>query len=135
MADEKAALVVDQQLIELGCDRPLDAQPLGRARNNVVECLGPVFAADGNAARLDLPGAADVRIDHGFRSAPERRTRCRLDQLLGLRRHQRQRDRSNTIDLDPRRQKFHPTRYEIVARAINLSENFCKTLCNGHRAP
>ena len=46
VADEEAALVVDQQLVELGRDRLVDAQSLGGAGDDRLERPCPVPAAD-----------------------------------------------------------------------------------------
>ena len=86
LPDEKAALVVDEQLVKFGYHRSGNAQPLYGALNNTIKCLGPMFAANGDAARLDLPCAANLRVDDGLRAAAVRRTRRGLDQLFCLRR-------------------------------------------------
>ncbi len=134
MADEKAALVVDQQLVEFGRHLPMNAQPFGSTRHNAIERLGPMLATDGDAARLDLPGAADIRIDDGVRAAPER-SPCRgLDQLLGLLRQQRQRNQSDAIDIDTWRQEFGQAGDDVIAGAVHVREDFGQFLSDGHPA-
>lgn len=89
MADEEAALVIDQQLVELGGDGAGHAEPLGRACNDACERLWPVLAADGDPHAFDLPRPAHLRVDHGLGAPAKGGARCRLDQLLGLCRKQR----------------------------------------------
>ena len=45
MADEEAALVIDQQLVQLGRDRLRDAEAVADARKDFFERLRPVLAA------------------------------------------------------------------------------------------
>ena len=66
MTDEETALVVDKQLVEFSRHRSGNAQAFGGPRHDGSECLGPMFASDRKAARLDLPSAADLCIDDGL---------------------------------------------------------------------
>jgi hypothetical protein len=66
MADEKAALVVDEELVEGSSDRAGDAEPFDSPPDDASERLRPMFAADCDAAPLDLPCAPNIRVDDGL---------------------------------------------------------------------
>ena len=97
MAGEEAAFVIDQQLVELGLDRVLDAEPLADAGQHRLQRLRPMLAGDLHLPRLDLPGAPHVGIIDRFRAAAERRRGRGRDELLGLKRQQRQRDLADAL--------------------------------------
>ena len=100
VADEEAALVVDQQLVQLGVHAGAGAQPGGSALGQRREHLGPVFARDPHLRGADLPGAPHVGVDQRVAATA---IGCALgsgDELGGLRRQQRQGDRPDAFDLE-----------------------------------
>ena len=105
MVHEEAALVVDQQLVQLGDHTGAGTQPGGRALDDAIHHRGPVLARDANTISADLPSPAHGRVDQGFGAAAVGRTLGHRDELRGLRRQQRQRDRAGAIDLDQRQMK------------------------------
>ena len=134
MTDEKAALVVDQQFVELGRDRARDAEPFCGPRNDLRQCPRPVLAADGDAPSLDLPGAAHLRIDDRVGAATIGGARGGLDQLLGLSWQERQCNRADALDFDARRQQFGATTCKVVAGPVDFAENVRKPLGDRHEA-
>lgn len=63
MLKEKAALVVDQKLVQVGLHPGTGAQTRGRAFDGAVQHVRPVPALDANAVGADLPGAAHGGVD------------------------------------------------------------------------
>src|SRR5262245_1993447 len=118
MADEKAALVVDEKLVEGSSDRAGDAEPFDGPLDDASERLRPMLAADCDAAALDLPCAPNVRVDDGLGPAPKGSTRCRLDQLLRLGSKQRQSDRPNAIDVYSRYKKIGANHSNDITRQV-----------------
>ena len=119
---EAPPFVVDQQLVELRLDRILDAQSLGDAGQDRLQRLRPMLAGDLHPGRLDLPGAPHVGIIDCFRAAAERRPGCGLDELLGLKRQQRQRDFADAFHREPGRKRLHDAGRIKIAGTASLGE-------------
>ena len=115
MVHEEAALVVDQQLVQLGGHTGAGTQPGRCALDNAVHHRGPVLARDADTISADLPSSAHRRVDQRIAAAAVRRTLGRRNQLRGMRRQQRQRDRADAIDLD----QWHVQR--ALARGVEVA--------------
>src|SRR5262249_17782001 len=135
MADEKAALVVDEELVEGSSDRAGDAEPFDGPLDDASERLRPMLAADCDAAALDLPCAPNIRVDDGLGPAPMGSTRCRLDQLLRLGSKQRQSDRANALDLYSRCKQLGAAHRIEIARPVDAGEDLGKLFSDAHGAP
>jgi len=123
MGHEEAALVVDQQLVQLGDHTGAGTQPSGRALDDAVQHRGPVLARDADTISTNLPSAAHHRVDQRFATAAVGRTLGHRDKLRGLRRQQRQRDRADAIDLDQRHmQRAMACGVEVARRADGLQD-------------
>jgi hypothetical protein len=81
-----------------------------------------MLAADPHALRADLPGAADVRVEHRLLAAAIGRALGDGDELLRLDRQKRQRDGSDALDLQPRCENLNPAGGEEIARPVNRAE-------------
>src|SRR5271155_5030590 len=122
MTSEEAAFVIDQQLVQLGLDRVLDAEPLADAGQDRLQRLRPMLAGDLHLSRLDLPGAPHAGIIDGFRAAAERRHRRGRDELPGLKRLQRQGDLADAFDREPWRKRLYDPGYMKIAGPASLGE-------------
>src|SRR5260370_22542819 len=70
MRHEEAALVINQQLVKLGCNRSLSAtQPLGHAPENSLEIFLPGLAAYADFLRRHLPHLAHGYVEDSFLAA------------------------------------------------------------------
>ena len=58
----------------------------------------------------------------GAGARPEGRACGRLEQLLGLRQQQRQRNRPDVLDFELRRQQLSTSNHEVIARPVNFSK-------------
>ena len=123
MADEEAALIIEQQLVELGCDRRVNAEPLGDAGQDRLQRPGPVPAADAHPIRADLPAAPNRRVDHGLFAAAVGGRFGHGDELPGLHRQQGQRHGADALDLQQRRQQLSCAGSEEVAGPANLAQH------------
>ena len=132
VADEETALVVNQELVELGRHLPGDAEAICGLLHDAAKRFRPMLAADADLARLDLPGAPHLGVDDGVGAPAIGCPRCRLDQQFGLRRQQGQRYRAHALDADSRRQKLGSAGCEEIARAVHRAKYACKRFCNGH---
>ena len=123
MLEEKAALVVDQQLVQLGLHPGACAETHGRAFDDAVEHSRPVPAPDANAVDADLPGAAHGGVDQRVRPSAIGRALSRRDELSGLRRQQRQGDRADALNLDQRNMQGALASRKEFARRLHGSQN------------
>lgn len=124
MADEEAALIVDQQLVELGGDRLAHAEAGGGAVHDLLERPWPVLAGDPDPVGADLPGAADGGVHQGVGAAPIRGPLGGGDQLCRLHRQQRQGDRPDAVDLDAGCQDVDPAGGAEVAGPADRAQDF-----------
>lgn len=123
MLEEKAALVVDQQLVQLGLHPGACAETRGRAFDDAVEHRRPVPAPDANAVGADLPGAAHGGVNQRVCPAAIGRAFSRRDELSGLRRQQRQGDLADAFNLDQRNmQGALASRKEVARRLHGLQD-------------
>jgi hypothetical protein len=122
VTDEEAALVVDEQFVEFGRDRLIDAEPLGGQRDGPVERCLPVLAIEAHAIRPDLPCAPHARIDDRCRAASIGGALCQRNQLFGLDRKERQRDLTDAVDRQARGQKLQAAGGEEVARPLDRAQ-------------
>lgn len=106
VVDEEGAGVVDEELVEIGRDRPIHAEAKGDVDDQLVESLLPATPADPDLAGIDLPGSPDVTVDERFLAAPVWCAFGDPDQLLDLRRLQRKGDSADTFDVDRRHDDF-----------------------------
>ena len=94
--------------------------------------LAQTWLREGTGAiRADLPGAPNLRVDHGLLAAAKRRALCDGDELLGLDRQQRQSDRTNAIDLQPRREHLGRAGREEISGTANRAQQCGELVGNG----
>ena len=114
VADEKAAFVVDQQLVQLRHHRSRHAQTGGDPRYDGVQTARPVLALQMHAVGANLPGAPNCRVDQRLPTPAVGRAFGRLDELIDLHGQQRQRHRPDAFHLDLRPMHRHgPRRMKI----------------------
>ena len=128
MAEEEAALVIHQHLVQLRADRTLHAEPLGAARHDRLQVCRPVSATDVDLLCTDLPGASYLGIDQGVGATPiggPLGDRSQFRRLLG---QQRQGDRTDTIDADARREDLLSARNVKIAWPLDRAQHLGKCL-------
>lgn len=125
LGDEKAAGIVDQQLVQLRRDRIDDAEAGRRGGDNGDnggERRLPVASAEMQVGRIDLPRLAHGRVDDGVRAAAERRQAGAGDQLFQLALLERQRNQADPIDAQVRRRDLGRTGCIEIAMAARGAE-------------
>ena len=123
MADEEAALIIEQQLVELGCDRGIDAEPLCDAGQDCLQRPDPVPAADAHPIRADLPATPNRRVDHGLLATTVGGGFGNANELPGLDRQQGQRHGAGPLDLQQRGQQLGCAGGEEVAGPPNFAQH------------
>lgn len=86
MVHEKTALIVYQELVELGHHRRGDSKALGGSCHDGLQCGFPVTTSDADSIGVDLPSSPNVGVDQRFFAAAVRRLISDGDELLGLHR-------------------------------------------------
>ena len=122
VADEEAALVVHQQLVELGHHLRRNAQAAGHLRHDGLQIARPVLALDVNPLRADLPSAPNLGVDQRLCAAAKRRALGHGNELFGLHGQQRQRHRPDAVDLQPRPMQRHRAGGMKVTGAANRAQ-------------
>ena len=100
VAEEEAARLVEQQLVQRRGDRGLHAEAVGYPGENTLQSRCPAFAAQAHLFWADLPTAPYCRVEDRFFAAA---IRCRLGhrrELRRLHRQQRQCHRADALDLE-----------------------------------
>jgi hypothetical protein len=127
MADEKAAPIIDEKLVEFGCDRLTHPESLGGARHHRVQGPRPMLATDPHPFGADLPGASNIGVDQGIGTATIGRALGDSDELLGQGRQQRQRNDTEAVDLQSQRRDFDSAgRIEITGPPYR-PQHLCKS--------
>jgi hypothetical protein len=109
----------------------IDARERAECVDHRRQVLDPEPARDANPVRPHLPGATYVPVQKRIGSPAMGGELGDRDDLLGLRRQQRQGYRLDTGHLLPGRVDVDGTGGVEVARAANLPEKRCEFLRNG----
>ncbi len=117
VAEEEAARLVEQQLMERGRNRGLHAEAVGDPGEDALQSDCPALAAQAHLLRPDLPTAPYRRVENRcFTAAVRRRFRHRRE-LRCLRRQQRQCHLADALDLERGRAQLGGAGDEKVPRA------------------
>jgi hypothetical protein len=123
MLEEKAALVVDQQLVQLGLHAGACAETRCRACDDAVQHGRPVPTLDARVVNADLPRSAHFGVDQRVCPAAIGRALSHRDELSGLRRQQREGDGADAFDLDQRNMQGALASRKEVARRLHGSQD------------
>jgi hypothetical protein len=115
-------------LYRLGRNGLADAQTGRAARDDFGELLVPVPAAELHPVGGDLPCPAHVGVHQGIVAAAVRRLFGNGDERCRLRRQERQRNRADAVDLQPRCEDLAAARGEEIAGAADVPEEFGQVL-------
>ena len=119
VADEEAAGVVDEKLVEVGRNRPAHAQSEGHGGCEFAEGRLPMTPADPNAGGIDLPGSADAAIDHRLLAPAIGGRFGDRDEPLGLVGQDRKGDSADAVDVDRRHERLSNSADAEIARSFN----------------
>lgn len=98
MCLEHGSLLIDQHLIQLGRDFPVDAQHFGNFGRYGLEALVSAGSCDFEVLRVELPGVAHGCIDERLAAFAVGCLMCLVDELTDLGLAQRIADGSDTVD-------------------------------------
>ena len=122
VADEEAALIVDEELVELGRDRLGHTEAGGRAGDEFGQSLVPVTPADPYLSGIDLPGFPNLAIDHRLLAPSIGGCLSDCDQPLGLDGQQRKSDPAHAVDLDRRHEDLSKAADTKIARPLDRTK-------------
>jgi hypothetical protein len=122
VVDEKAAAIIDQQLVEFRVNRIVDAEASGYASKDILQDIRPMPPAQMYPVSADLPAAPNCGIDNRLLPTPERGRLGDRDDLLGLHRQEGKRYRAYLLHLQDRREQRGRSGDEEVSRTLNLRE-------------
>ena len=106
MAHEEAALVINEEFVKLGRNRFAHAESLGDARQDRRQRRRPMLAADVHSTGANLPRASDVGVDERVGATAVWRALGDSDEFSGLHWQERQRNNTDAVNLQPRREDF-----------------------------
>jgi len=126
MADEEAAGVVDQQLVELRLHRARHAQGFGDLSQHPLEVFGPAPPADAHTRGIYLPGPAHAGIHQGLGAATVGGRLGQLDDLLRLHGQERQGKGAHSLHFQMGRMDVDASEGVEIARTLDLLQQLGK---------
>ena len=130
MRREEAAFLIDEQLVEFRLHFLGDAEILPDGIDDGRHVPVPLAIFQGELRRIELPDAADVRVQNGLFAPAVRRLLGLGDEAFGIGGGDRQADQSGPLDLQSRQHRRQAAlRYELrrfAQRAQQVFERFSR---------
>jgi hypothetical protein len=122
VVDEKAAGVIDEQLVEIRRHRFADAETAGGVADERGQALLPMAPADANPAGFDLPGSPAAAIDDRLLSPSKGSRFPDRDQPLDLHRQEREGDPADVVHIDRGHDDFAGPADAEIARPLDRTQ-------------